>query len=136
VLLGSVSGHVGFPGGSAYSMSKFAVRALAQALDGELARDGVSVTLISPGFVASEIHQVDNRGVRHPDTRRHAPAWLIMPADRAAGLIVRATAHRRREVVITGHGKLTVGIQRLVPGLLAWVMRRFGVRSRPEPRRA
>ncbi len=136
VLLGSVSGHVGFPGGSAYSMSKFAVRALAQALDGELARDGVSVTLISPGFVASEIHQVDNRGVHHPDVRRPAPAWLVMSADRAAALIVRATARRRREVVITGHGKLTVGTQRFAPGLLAWVMRRFGVQSRPEPRRA
>src|SRR5947209_5218487 len=136
VILGSVSGHVGFPGSSAYSMSKFSVRALAQALDGELARDGVSVTLISPGFVDSEIHQVDNRGIHHPDTRRHAPAWLVMPADRAAGIIVRAVARRRREAVITAHGKLTVCLQRLAPGLLAWVMRRAGVRGRPEPGRA
>jgi len=136
VILGSVSGHVGFPGSSAYSMSKFSVRALAQALDGELARDGVSVTLISPGFVDSEIHQVDNRGIHHPDTRRHAPAWLVMSADRAAGIIVRAVARRRREAVITAHGKLTVCLQRLAPGLLAWVMRRAGVRGRPEPGRA
>lgn len=135
VILGSVSGHVGFPGGSAYSMSKFAVRALAQALDGELASAGVSVTLISPGFVASEIHQVDNRGVHHPETHSAAPAWLVMPTDRAAGLIVRAAARRRREVVVTGHGKLTVALQRFVPGLLAWGIRRFGVQSRTEPRR-
>ncbi|PYO01706.1 MAG: short-chain dehydrogenase [Candidatus Rokuibacteriota bacterium] len=133
VLIGSVSGHVGFPGSSAYSMSKFSVRALAQALDGELARDGVSVTLISPGFVASEIRQVDNRGVHHADAHHPAPAWLVMPTDRAAALIVRAVAHRRREVVITGHGKLAVGLQRLAPGVLAWGMRRFGVQSRPEP---
>ncbi len=119
VILGSVSGHVGFPGSSAYSMSKFSVR----------------VTLISPGFVDSEIHQVDNRGIHHPDTRRHAPAWLVMSADRAAGIIVRAVARRRREAVITAHGKLTVGLQRLAPGLLAWVMRRAGVRGRPEPGR-
>src|SRR2546428_1732594 len=118
------------------TLFRSSVRALAQALDGELARDGVSVTLISPGFVDSEIHQVDNRGIHHPDTRRHAPAWLVMPADRAAGIIVRAVARRRREAVITAHGKLTVCLQRLAPGLLAWVMRRAGVRGRPEPGRA
>ena len=136
VILGSVSGHIGFPGGSAYSMSKFAVRALAQSLDGELGRDGVSVTLVSPGFVESEIHQIDNRGIRHPDARRHAPSWLIMPTDRAARLIVNAAARRRREIVITGHGKLMVGFQRLAPRLLGFILRHSGAQSRPEPGRA
>jgi len=136
VIIGSVSGHVSTPGGSPYAMSKFAVRALAQALDGELARAGISVTLISPGFVASEIRQVDNRGVRHPEPASPPPRWLVMPTDRAARLIVRAVARRRREVVITGHGKLTVGLQRLAPGFVAWIMRRFGVRSRAEARPA
>jgi len=37
VLVGSVAGHVAAPGSSAYSMSKFAVRALAEAVRGDLA---------------------------------------------------------------------------------------------------
>ncbi|HXD97942.1 MAG TPA: SDR family NAD(P)-dependent oxidoreductase, partial [Candidatus Acidoferrum sp.] len=53
VILGSVAGHIATPGSSPYSMSKFAVRALAEALGHELAPTGVSVTLISPGFVES-----------------------------------------------------------------------------------
>src|SRR3989442_5694620 len=57
------------PGSSAYAMSKFAVRALAEALAFELAPAGVSVTLVSPGFVDTEIHEVDRRGVRHPEAR-------------------------------------------------------------------
>src|SRR5262249_20880523 len=68
VIIGSVSGHVSLPGTSAYSMSKFAVRALAESIAYELAPDGVSTILISPGFVESEIRGVDNRGERHPDS--------------------------------------------------------------------
>ena len=132
VLMGSVSGHLSAPGAAAYGMSKFAVRALAQSLGHELARDGVSVVLVSPGFVESEIHEVDNRGVRHAGIR-HPARWLRMPAQKAAGKIVRATARRRREIVITGHGKATVFLERHVPWLIAAGIRRFGARARSQP---
>jgi len=58
VLIGSVAGWGSTPGASAYAMSKFAVRALANAITPELALDGVTVTLISPGFVASDIRRL------------------------------------------------------------------------------
>lgn len=135
VLMGSVAGHVATPGSSPYAMSKFAVHALAQALYQELAPRGVAVTLVSPGFVESELRQVDNRGVRHADARDKVPAWLRMSAPAAARRIVRAVARRRREAVITGHGKATVFVQRHAPWLLAALIRAAGVRSRPEPRR-
>jgi short-subunit dehydrogenase len=131
VIVGSVSGHLATPGGSPYAMSKFAVRALAMALGLELRREGVSVTLVSPGFVATEIHQVDNHGVHHPETR-HRQAWLQMSAERAARLIVRAAAARRREVVITGHGKALVALQRHAPWVITGALTRFGIRSRRE----
>ena len=130
VLLGSVSGHVALPGSTAYSMSKFAVRALAESLAHELAPTGVTVTLISPGFVQTEIRQVDNRGQWHADAREPLPRLLIMPAHTAARHIVRAVARRRRESIITSHGKLAVFVQRHAPWLVRAVVRRFGVRSR------
>ena len=132
VVIGSVSGHVASPGASAYAMSKFAVRALSEALRAEWRGRGVSVTLITPGFVDSEIHQVDNRGVHHPDSPDFVPRWLRMPTDRAAGLIVRAAARRRREVVITGHGKVAVFLKRHVPWLVATGIERLGIQSRRE----
>jgi short-subunit dehydrogenase len=135
VIVGSVSGHVALPGASAYAMSKFAVRALAQSLDFELRPAGVSVTLVSPGFVDTELHQVDNRGVRHPEVTPRAPKFVRTSAERAARLIVRAVARRRREVVITWLGHVTVRLQRFLPALYVWGVRTFGIRTRPDPAR-
>jgi hypothetical protein len=59
-----------------------------------------------------------------------------MPTARAARRIVRAVARRRREAVITGHGKAAVFLQRHAPWLVAWGIRRFGVRGRGAPRPA
>ena len=132
-ILGSVSGHIGVPGSAPYSMSKFAVRALAQSLRYELAPRGIGVTLISPGYVESEIHQVDNQGVYHPETRSVIPGWLRMSTPRAARQIVRAIARRRGEIVITGHGKAAVFLQRHVPWLVSFAISRAGIRGRPEP---
>jgi NAD(P)-dependent dehydrogenase (short-subunit alcohol dehydrogenase family) len=133
VIVGSVAGHVAAPGSSPYAMSKFAVRALAEALGHELAPAGVAVTLVTPGYVASEIRRVDNTGVLRVEVRDPIPAWLLVPADRAARTIVRAVARRRREIVVTGHGKVAVFFQRHAPWLVAAGIRAFGIRSRAEP---
>ena len=134
-IIGSVNGHIATPGSSPYAMSKFAVRALAEALGHELARTGASVTLVSPGFVASEIRRVDNEGVLREATPDPVPKFLIMSAGRAARQIVRAIARRRREVVVTGHGKVAVFLHRHAPWLTSTAIRRLGVRSRSEPKR-
>jgi hypothetical protein len=60
------------------------------------------------------------------------PEWLIMPSGRAARLIVRAAERRRREVVITAHGKLAVWLVRHLPGLVLWGLRRPQVLRRAE----
>ena len=134
VLIGSVSGYLAAPSASPYSMSKFAVRALAAALRGELAPRGVGVVLISPGFVDSEIRRVDNAGRFHPEAKEPIPRRLRMPAGRAARQIVRAVSKRKRERVITLHGKLAVMLARHTPRLVAWLLDRARV-SRPEPGR-
>ena len=133
VIIGSVSGHVPTPGASAYAMSKAAVHALAGSLRAEALTDGVGVVLVSPGFVESEIRRVDNRGVHHPDARDTVPPWLVVPAGRAARVIVRAVAHRRREVIVTGHGKVVVWLARHLPSVLAFALERGGYRSRGKP---
>jgi short-subunit dehydrogenase len=126
VVLGSVAGHVPTPETSAYCMSKFAVRGFAESIHDELADSGVSVTLVSPGFVDSDIRRVDNRGHVHRDAPDPVPAWLRMPTDRAARQIARAIRRRRREVVVTGHGKALVFLYRHAPWLLQFLIARFG----------
>jgi short-subunit dehydrogenase len=132
VILGSVAGYIPQAGASAYGMSKFAVRALAESLRQELAADGVSVTLISPGFVDSDIRRTDNRGVVHGDAKDPVPAWLRMPVDAAARDIVDAVYRRKRERVVTAHGKLLVLVYRHCPWLIR-LLQRAGIRGRAEP---
>ncbi len=126
VLMGSVSAWLAVPGTSAYAMSKAAIRALADALHGELEPRGVFTVLVSPGFVESEIRQVDNQGRRHPDAADSIPRWLPMPAPAAARRIVRAVARRRRDAVITGHARAAVFLARHFPRLVAYLARRGG----------
>ena len=134
-ILGSVSGHLATPGGSPYAMSKFAIRALAEALRHELRPAGVAVTLISPGFVESEIRLVDNQGNLRTGGRDIVPGWLRMGADPAARKIVTAIERRRREAVITGHGKAVVFVQRHAPGLMSALVGLSRYRGRAEPGR-
>ena len=123
-IIGSVSGWAATPGASPYNMSKFAVRALANAITPELRLSGVKVTLISPGFVASEIRRVDNQGKFQEHAREPIPAWLIMSTDKAVRQILRAIAKEKREAIITGHGKALVFLERFMP----WVIRAFSRR--------
>lgn len=128
VIIGSVAGHIGIPGGAPYSMSKFAVRSLAQTLQSEWKEKGVSVTLISPGFVDSEIRQVDNSGLYHQEYRDPIPRWLRVPTPVAARAIVNAVDARALERVITGHGKLLVFVARHMQWLLNLVLPRLAPR--------
>jgi NAD(P)-dependent dehydrogenase (short-subunit alcohol dehydrogenase family) len=118
-IMGSVAGYVAAAGMSPYAMSKFAVRALAESLSEEVRSLGISVTLISPGFVDSEIRRIDRTGVLRDDAPDPVPAWLRVPTRTAARNIVRAIERRRPEAVITTHGKAMVQLARHAP----WTMR-------------
>src|SRR5204863_8802887 len=123
------------PVGCRSAIRKFAIRALAEALRHEPRADGVSVTLLSPGFVESEIRLVDNQGRLKTTDRDRVPAWLRMPADTAARKIVSAIARRRRAAVITGHAKVLVFIARHLPGLMSALLSLSPYRGRAEPGR-
>jgi short-subunit dehydrogenase len=130
VIIGSVAGWMPMPGGSAYGMSKFALRSLANSIDPELRPLGVKVTLISPGFVASSIGRVDNDGNLRAKSENPPPAWLVMPTDKAVRQILHAVARGRGEAIITGHGKILVALERYAP----WLVRAMGRRLAAEAR--
>ncbi len=117
VLIASVAAFISAPGSGAYTASKAAVRSIGGTLSAELAGSGVTCTTIHPGFVESEINQVDNSGVFHADRSDTRPAALMWTADRAAAVIVRAIHQRKVEYVFTGHGKLAAFIGMHLPGI-------------------
>ena len=117
-LIGSVSSMMSAPGLGAYSASKYAVRAIGQTLAVELHGSDVSCTTIHPGFIESEIAQVDNQGRFDAGREDRRPKNLMWPADRAARVMVYAIAKRKREFTFTGHGKAGAFAGRHMPGLI------------------
>lgn len=137
VVVGSLLGVFPVPLATPYCMSKFALVPLCDGLSHELAPLGVSVTHILPGFVASEIYQVDNRGTRldAPPPQRTPPAWLLVSPTQVARKIVSAAYRRQRTRVVSLHSKIGVALQRHLPGLVHFAIslasRKAG--ARPEP---
>ncbi len=66
VNIGSVAGHIVYPGGNVYNASKFAVRALTQAMTIDLVGTKIRVSSIDPGAVETEFATVRYHG----DTKR------------------------------------------------------------------
>ncbi len=104
VGIASVAGFRGLPGAGAYSASKAAAIAYLESLRVELRRSGIAVITICPGYVAT------------PMTERNPyPMPFRIGADKAARLIVRAVARRRRFYVLPWPMALVGRAMRLLP---------------------
>lgn len=55
VMIDSGSGHVSYPNGAVYTGTKFALRTMADCLREEERENGVRVTSVHPGFVATDM---------------------------------------------------------------------------------
>jgi len=130
--VGSVAGFIAPPGSGAYSASKAAVHILCGSLSAELEGTGVSCTALHPGFVESEIAQVDNDGRFHADRKDPRPQRLMWTGEDAARVMRRAIDRRRKVFVFTGHGKLAVFLARHFPGFTAWLLGRSAVKGNPK----
>lgn len=132
-IMSSVAGKLAFGHGAAYSASKFALMGFANSLYLEMHKYGISVTTIAPGLVDSEIGMVDNLG-RIKDKERFDSKGLFFkwPTDRAAKVMLKAVHERRREEVITGHGKVAAFLGSYLPTLTYWGMAKVGGAMPPE----
>jgi short-subunit dehydrogenase len=127
-IVGSVKSYIALAGDSPYSMSKFALRALSESLSQELAPEGISVIHICPGYVATEIRQINNQGMWHEDLPDPISPKLMMSADEAAKQIIQAIARGQRELVLSNYGKLIVFLKRHNPWLISWLISTFQIR--------
>jgi short-subunit dehydrogenase len=121
VNVGSILSLIATPNNAIYSASKFAIRALSDALRIELRHDHIDVILIMPGY--TETPFFDNM-IRH-----HGPArttdWKGQSPDKVARVILRACARRRREEVLTIPAKMGALVKRISPRFVDWMMVRI-----------
>ena len=94
VVLGSGIGTSGMPYASAYSTSKAAVLRLVESVGEELAGTGVSVFVISPGLVATDMTEFPEEFLAHYPDWRGLAARTGVPAQRAADLVLALASGR------------------------------------------
>jgi NAD(P)-dependent dehydrogenase (short-subunit alcohol dehydrogenase family) len=124
VGVSSLTGKTGVPTRSAYAASKHAMAGLFDSLRIELAGTGVTVTMVYPGFVATEIRERAFGADGKPLGASPVREAEVMTAETCARLILEAAARRRRELVMTRRGKIGMWLKVLAPGLVDRIARR------------
>ncbi len=117
VGVSSTAGYRGLPGRSAYCASKFALQGWLESLRTELMHKGVHVMWVCPGFTASNIRlaALDNHGDARGETVLNEGG--LMTAAECARHILRAIEKRKRTLILTLLGKVTVLLNKVVPSL-------------------
>lgn len=98
VMVSSGAGLIGLFGYTAYAPSKFAVRGFAESLRGELARDGIGVSIVYPPDTDTPQLAEENR-YKPPETKRITAEARTWSADDVARVILKGV--RRKRFVIT-----------------------------------
>lgn len=117
VGVSSIAGYRGLPGRTGYSASKFAMHGFLEALRTELLPQGVHVLLACPGFTASNIRQVALAADGRPQGESPRDEQKMMSSEEVAEHLLRAVQQRRRDLVLTSQGKLTVFLNKWLPSL-------------------
>ena len=124
VGIASLTGLLGVPTRTGYAASKHAMRGFFDSLRIELEDEGVSVTMIYPGFVAT--------GIRENATGADGKPALVDPVDKAgvmsveecAAITLRAMTQRKREEVMTFKGKFGQWLKLIAPRVIDGIAKR------------
>ena len=118
VGISSLTGKAGVPTRTGYAASKHAMAGFFDSLRIELADYGVSVTMIYPGFVATQVRKRACGADGKPLERSPLRETEVMTAESCAELILKAVAHRKRELVMTRRGRLGLWLKLIAPRLV------------------
>jgi short-subunit dehydrogenase len=113
VNISSIAGKRGIPARSEYSASKFAVQGFSEALRAELAKDGIDVLVVCPGFTATNFSQnmIEQKAlIQYDHLRGMTPMQVALATLKA---IERGTD----EIHLTFQGKLVALISKYLPRL-------------------
>ena len=118
VAISSMAGLVGVPTRTGYSASKHAMFGFFDSLRIELADKNVSVTVVAPDFVRSEIHRRAIGPYGKPLGVSPMQEAKFMTADECAAIILRATLQRRRLALTSSRARLLRWLKLFAPGLV------------------
>ncbi len=113
--ISSIAGYRGLPGRTGYSASKFALNGFLEVLRTELLYKDVHVLTACPGFTASNIRKraLTKDGSSQGESPRQEEK--MMSAEECAKYIYNATVNRKKILILTSQGKLTVWLNKFFP---------------------
>ncbi|MEM6909062.1 MAG: SDR family NAD(P)-dependent oxidoreductase [Pseudomonadota bacterium] len=117
-FISSIAGKVGVPMRTAYSAVKFGLAGYADALRAELSQTGVSVHVIYPGSVATD---VSRNALTADGSKRGRSDKVIdegIPAPDAAKTMLDAIANGEREIIVAEGMEAQMGEMRRTPEAL------------------
>lgn len=114
--ISSIAGYRGLPARTGYSASKFALNGFLEALRTELLMKEVHVLTACPGFTATSIrkHSLLKDGREQGESPRAEEK--MMTAEECARHIYRAALRKKKTLVLTRQGKLTVFLNKWASG--------------------
>ena len=130
VCVASLAGLTGVPTRTGYAASKHAMIGFFDSLRVELRGTGVSVTVVAPDFVVSEIHRRSLDADGEPLGQTPMQESKIMTTEACARMIVRAMSGRRRLVVGSLRGRVGRWARLVSPALIDRIAARAVRRGR------
>jgi short-subunit dehydrogenase len=118
VAISSLAGLNGVPTRTAYAATKHALFGFFDSLRIELMDTGVSVTMIAPDFVLTELHRRAFGSNGKPLGTSPMQEEKIMTADECALRIVKAIERRERLLVMSLRGRVGRWSKLIAPGLV------------------
>ncbi len=106
-IVASVAGYRGLPMATAYAPTKAALISLAESLKPGLEDHGVGISVVNPGFVDTPMTSVNK-----------FPMPFMIPAEDAAGRIIRGLARGKYEIVFPWPMMVLMKLLRALPNWL------------------
>ena len=118
-IVASVAGYRGLPKGAYYAPTKAALINLAETLHPELAKEGIKMQVINPGFIRTPMTQINK-----------FPMPFLMEVPDAVTLILKGLRANRFEIAFPGQLVSFLKVSRVLPyWLYFWVVRRMAPRE-------
>lgn len=128
VVTTSIVGKIGTPLRSSYAASKHALHGFFDSLRAEHHKDNISVTLVCPGFVNTNVSKNALIGDGSSQGKMDVATENGIQPDHFAKLMARAIQKKKEEVYIAGvKEKLGVFTKRFFPKLLSIMIRKLSV---------
>ncbi len=118
VGVSSIAGYKGLPARTGYSASKFAMQGFLEVLRIENMKKGLHVLIACPGFTESNIRfsSLKADGSHQGESPRDESA--MMSPEEVALHIVKAIDKRKKILILTSQGKLTVWLNKFFPSFM------------------